>query len=299
MRDGVADLHFLAGLDAGDDVSYIACRQLGAGHHVELEDAYFVGMVFLTGSHEFHKIVLADSAVYYLEISYDAAERVEYRVEDKSLQWRLGVAYGCGYALHNGAEYVGHAYACLSRCADDFLALAAEQVYYLVFDLFGIGRVEVYLVDYGNNLEVVVDSHIQVRDSLRLYALRGIHNEQSALARGYRARDLVGEVHVPRGVDKVEHITGAVELIPHLYSVALDSDAALALQIHVVEHLRLHILGSHRIGIFKQTVGQGRLTMVDVSYNTKVADIFHSKRYLVQNYEKNRVYLRCHGYYRI
>lgn len=81
-----------------------------------------------------------------------------------------------------------------------------------------------------------------------------------------------------------------------LYSVAY---AALALQIHVVEHLRLHILGSHRIGIFKQTVGQGRLTMVDVSYNTKVADIFHSKRYLVQNYEKNRVYLRCHGYYRI
>ncbi len=81
MRDCVADFHFLAGLDARDNVSHIACRQLGAGRHSD-----FVGMVFLTGSHEFHKIAFAYRAVDNFEISYDAAERVEYRVEDKSLQ---------------------------------------------------------------------------------------------------------------------------------------------------------------------------------------------------------------------
>ena len=40
-----------------------------------------------------------------------------------------------------------------------------------------------------------------------------------------------------RSVDEVQNIFLAVQLILHLYGVALDGDASLSLKIHVVEHL--------------------------------------------------------------
>ena len=42
-----------------------------------------------------------------------------------------------------------------------------------------------------------------------------------------------------------------------------------------VEHLGLHILAADGIGVFKETVGQGTFTMVNVGYDTEVSDIFH------------------------
>jgi hypothetical protein len=55
--------------------------------------------------------------------------------------------------------------------------------------------------------------------------------------------------------------------------VALDGDAPLALQVHIVEHLPFgHLNG---FGIFQQTVGQGRLSMVDMGYDAEVSDIIH------------------------
>ena len=59
-----------------------------------------------------------------------------------------------------------------------------------------------------------------------------------------------------RSVDKIESIVFAPEFVVHLDGMALDSDATLALQVHVVKHLGLHILGRHRICVLKQTVGQ-------------------------------------------
>ena len=85
-----------------------------------------------------------------------------------------------------------------------------------------------------------------------------------------------------RSVDKVEHILLAVVLVFHLYGVTLDSDAALALEIHVVEHLGLHVLGGYGIGIFQQAVGQGRLAMVDVCYDAEIADILHSWKFVAK-----------------
>ncbi len=46
---------------------------------------------------------------------------------------------------------------------------------------------------------------------------------------------------MPGGVDEVEGVFLAVEMIVHLYGVAFDCDATLALEVHVVEHLRLQI----------------------------------------------------------
>ena len=57
--------------------------------------------------------------------------------------------------------------------------------------------------------------------------------------------------------------------------MALDGDATLALEIHIIEHLGLHILGGHGIGALQQTVGKCRLAMVDMRYDAEISDIFH------------------------
>ena len=73
-----------------------------------------------------------------------------------------------------------------------------------------VGSGEVDLVQHGHDLQVVVQREEHVGDGLRLDALRGVDDEQRALARGQRARDLVLEVDVAGRVDEVEHVPLAV-----------------------------------------------------------------------------------------
>ena len=79
-----------------------------------------------------------------------------------------------------------------------------------------------------------------------------------------------------RSVNQVERIFRAVLHVVHLDGVALDGDAALTLQIHVVQHLGLHVLARHRVGDFQQTVGQRALAVVDMRHDAEVAYCLHS-----------------------
>ena len=57
-----------------------------------------------------------------------------------------------------------------------------------------------------------------------------------------------------RSVNKVQDILLPLILVLHLDGVALDSYAALLLQVHVIEHLTLSNV--YGMCIFKQTVSQ-------------------------------------------
>ena len=61
--------------------------------------------------------------------------------------------------------------------------------------------------------EVGVDRRVGVRNGLRLNALRGIDKEDRPLAGGEAARDLVMEIDVAGGVDQVQLVGLAVELV--------------------------------------------------------------------------------------
>ena len=113
----------------------------------------------------------------------------------------------------------------------------------------------------------------RLRQRLRLDALRGVHHQDRALAGGERARHLVGEVDVARRVDQVELVVLAVRGgVGHPDGVELDGDAALALQVHRVEHLLAHLALLERAGRLDQPVGQGGLAVVDVGDDAEVAD---------------------------
>src|SRR6266550_305588 len=117
----------------------------------------------------------------------------------------------------------------------------------------------------------------------------GMISSPASIARNRleRARHLVGEVHVPGGVDQIELVHAPVaRMVVHAHRVQLDRDAALALQVHRVEHLLSHqalVQGARELD---QAVGQGRLPMVDMGHNTEVADVI-----LAHVREKYRRYL--------
>ena len=62
----------------------------------------------------------------------------------------------------------------------------------------------------GHDLEAAVDREVRVRERLRLDPLSRVDDEQRALARLQRARDLVREVDVAGRVDEVELVAAPV-----------------------------------------------------------------------------------------
>ena len=62
------------------------------------------------------------------------------------------------------------------------------------------------------------------------------------------------------------------------HGIELDRDAALALEVKRVEHLRLHFTLLQRAGLLDQAVGKGRLAMIDVGDDAKVADVAELQR---------------------
>ena len=70
---------------------------------------------------------------------------------------------------------------------------------------------------------------------------------------------------MPRRIDQIELIRLAiVGVIGHANGIGLDRDAALALDIHGVEQLRLHVAFVDCMGEFEDTVTDRGLAMVDV-----------------------------------
>ena len=118
----------------------------------------------------------------------------------------------------------------------------------------------------------MVDGHVQVRERLRLDALRGVDEQHRALARGQRARHLVGEVDVTGRIDHAQRVFGAVEGPRHAHGLRLDGDAALLLDVHTVEEAVAHLALGHDAAQLEDAVGHGRLAVVDVRDDAEVAD---------------------------
>ena len=132
---------------------------------------------------------------------------------------------------------------------------------------------QVDLVQHRDDLEVGVQRQVQVGQRLRLDALGGVDEKHGALAGGQAAGNLVTEVDVARGVDEVEHVLLLVLARPgEPDRLALDRDAALALDVHPVQVLGPHLAAFDHAGELQHPVGQRRLAVIDVSDDAEVPD---------------------------
>ncbi len=154
----------------------------------------------------------------------------------------------------------------------------ADDVLDLRDDAFGLRLRQVDLVEDRHHLHALLGRGVAVGDGLRLDALRSVHHQQRALARRQRARHLVREVDVPRRVDQVEQIGLPVaRAVVECSGLRLDRDAALALEVHRVEHLLLHLAVGQSPAQLYEAVGERGFAVVDVGDDGKIADMLHKR----------------------
>ena len=146
--------------------------------------------------------------------------------------------------------------------------IAAEQLRHLERRTVGIGRGKVDLVHDRDDLELVLDREVGVRERLRLDPLRRVDDEHGPFARLQRARDLVGEVDVPGRIDQVQ----LMALPGDAHRLGLDRDPPLALEIHRIEQLLAHVAVGDGVRELENPIGQGRFPVVDVGDDREVAD---------------------------
>ncbi len=193
------------------------------------------------------------------------------------MQGRIFVAFGGRYAMYDGVENLVDTDAFFGARQHDVFFGATKQVYHLVGNQLRIGTGQIYFIEYRNDGQVVLQGQIKIGDSLGFYALRGIYNEECPFAGGNRTRYLVGKIHVAGGIYQIEGVFFAFVEVSHLDSVALDSDAALPLQVHVVEYLGFHFSLRNGIGKLQQPVGKGTFAVVNMGNDTEIASVFHAK----------------------
>ena len=191
----------------------------------------------------------------------------------------VGIALRRRDARDDRLEDVVHALAGLGAGAQRVRAPDADDVLDLVDHALRVGRRQVDLVQHRHHFDALLDRGVAVGDGLRFDALRGVDDQQRAFAGGERARHLVGEVDVARRVDQVELVGLAVaRLVAQRRGLRLDGDAALALEVHRVEHLRFHLAVGQAAADLDEAVGERRLAVVDVGDDGEIADVLHRKK---------------------
>ena len=116
-----------------------------------------------------------------------------------------------------------------------------------------------------------------VGDRLRLYTLGGVHHQQRPLTGRERARDLVGEVNMSRGIDEVEEIGLSIlgEVLER-NALRLDGDPTFPLDVHGIEHLRRHLAFGQPSANLDEAVGKRGFAVIDVGDDGEVADMLHA-----------------------
>ena len=275
LRKRVADFHVGGGLHVGNEVTDITCLELFAGGHLRAEDADVLDFVIEPGGHHADFLATDDGAAHDANVADDAAIGVEHGIEHGGAQIAITGVFRMRDVGHDGLEDVLDADAHFGAGRHGFISGELEDILELAFALVDIGAGEIDFVDDGDDVQVLLQREVQIGHRLGLHALGGIDQEQSALASGERAADLVAEIDVPRRVEEVQLVHLAVAgLVVHTHGVRLDGDAALALQIHRIQELVLLLPHGDGLRELEKAVGERGLPVVDVCDDGEVTGVF-------------------------
>jgi hypothetical protein len=129
----------------------------------------------------------------------------------------------------------------------------------------GLGRRKIDLVDDRDDHEPLRQREMHIGQRLGLDPLGRVDNEDRALTRLERARDLVREVDVAGRIDQVEPIAMTIaRVVVETNGARLDGDAMLALEVHRVEDLVRHLARLDGVRHLKKAVGERGLAVIDM-----------------------------------
>ena len=272
--DGVAHPGVGDVFDGGGEVAHFAGAQSFRRLHAPgMEIAHLHHLVDRTAGHHSDVHALADHAVHDPEVDDDALVAVILAVEDQRPQGKGTVALRGGQIPDDHLQHGGDVDSVFGGDLRRVLGGQADDVLHLPLDPLGVRRRQVDLVDDRKDLQARVDGQIGVGQGLGFHALGGVHHQYRTLAGRQGTAYLIVEVHMPRGVDQVEHIGLPVRRgVQQPDGPGLDGDAPLPLQVHVVQDLVLHVPGLHRLAGLQQAVRQGGFSVVDVGNDGEISD---------------------------
>ena len=270
VGDGVADARFRDFLDLRGDEADLAGAELGELLDLRAEAADAVDEVGRARGHELHLLALLEAAVDDPDEDDDAEVGVVPAVDQHRLQWSRRVAGRRRNLRDNRVQHFLDADPRLRGGENGLARVEPDDLLDLLPHPLRVRRGQVDLVDHRHDLVIVLNGLIDVGQRLRLDALCRVHDQERALTRREASRHLIGEVHVPGRVHQVEFV--ALPLEPH--GLRLDRDPALALDVHVVEHLGVaaHLARGEAAGDLDQPVGQRRFPVIDMRDDGKIPD---------------------------
>ena len=274
VGNGVADAGIGHFLDRGGEEADLAGTEFVALDALGREHADAIDLIGGVGAHHADALAFLQHAVDDAEQHDDAQIGIVPAVDEERFQRCRRIALGRRQPLHDRFQHRGHVLPGLGRDQDRVGGIQPDHVLDLLLDLVGLGGRQIDLVEHRDDLMVVVERLVDIGQRLRLHPLAGVDDQQRAFAGGKRAVDLVGEVDMAGGVDEVEHVILAVArpvIEPH--GLRLDGDAALALDVHGIEHLLDHFARFEPAGELNQPVRERRFAVVDMGDDSEVADV--------------------------
>ena len=267
-------------LHAGDQVADLPNAEVAGLDRLGTDHADLEHLVDHAGRHHLDPVAVRELAVDHPDVGDHAPVGVVDRVEDQRARRSVRVPDRRRRLEHDLVEQLLHAHAGLGGDLQYVGRVAADDPGQLGGVLLGLCGWQVDLVEHRDDVQVGAQGQVEVRQRLRLDPLRRVDEQYGGLARLERPGHLVGEVDVARGVDHVEHVgvrlgTRVVALLHrpgHPHGLALDGDAALALDVHPVEVLRPRRPLVDHTGQLQHPVCQRRLAVVDVRDDAEVPD---------------------------
>ena len=161
-------------------------------------------------------------------------------------------------AFDNGFQDFRYADAGFGTCRDSFCSINRKQRLNFFSNALRVCGREVNFVDDRDDRQIRIHRKIRICKRLRFHTLCGIHDKERTFARIERPRNFVRKVNVARRVDEVHLIFEAIESgVVHPHRSHFDRNATLALNIHFVKELSLHVTFIDGLGDFKETVCKG------------------------------------------
>ena len=260
-------------LDARDHVTHFAAVQAIALDPLGGKNPHAVHLMLFTGGLGDQTIATMEHALLDAHQGHHAEIIIEPTVDDQRLQRGLAIALGRRNVRDQVFQRRFDAQARLGADETGVRGVNADNLFDFKLHTLGIGLGQVHFVQDRHDVQTLLDGRVTVRYGLGFNTLPGIDDQQRPLTGRQRARNFVGKIHVSGGIDKVELIDIATPGgVIQGDALRFDGNAALALDIHGIEHLRLHLAIAQTAAVLNKAIGQRRLAVIDMGDDRKIAD---------------------------
>ena len=171
--------HFL---EARRDVAHLSRAQLAHSGELGAKDPHLDGLRDRTRAQHADAVAALHHAVDDPHVGDHALVRVVVRVEDERPQRRPLLQLGRRHPLDDRRQQLVDAGPVLGRAEHQLLTVETKDLHHLVGHAFRLGGGQVDLVDNGDDVQIVAQRQVGVRQRLRLRPLRGVHHQQRPLA---------------------------------------------------------------------------------------------------------------------